>query len=148
MTIRGAPYRPQSPIVAELAAGVVLLHEREKDTLLLHHAAEDRWCLPKGHVDPGESLESAAVRETREETGVEEVRLGSELGEVAYRFYDGRKGANVYKSVVYFLAFTRERAMHPEPIFDRYEWMSIATAIEKVPFETDRAMLRAALRPP
>lgn len=128
----------------ELAAGVVLVHERERDLLLLHQRDEDRWCLPKGHVDPGESLPTTALRETHEETGLEGVRLGAELGEVSYRFYRPKDGVNVYKSVVYFLAFTTERTAHPETIFDRYEWTAPATAVERVPFETDRRMLSAA----
>ncbi len=146
MAKAGAPYRPEAPTVAELASGVVLVRGRRHEVLLLHQADEDRWCLPKGHVDPGESLEAAAVRETREETGIADVQLEGELGEVSYRFFDPRKSANVHKSVVYFLARTTETAVRPEAIFDRAEWMSLAESLKRVPFDTDRAMLRAARR--
>jgi 8-oxo-dGTP pyrophosphatase MutT (NUDIX family) len=146
MARRSEPYRPTAPIVSELAAGVVLVHEREKDLLLLHLRDEDRWCLPKGHVDPGESLPTTAVRETREETGLGAIALGEELGEVSYRFFRPQDGVNVYKSVVYFLAFTAERTAHPEAIFDRYEWTPPSRALARVPFETDRQMLELAAR--
>ena len=144
MAHRGEPYRPDAPIVAELAAGVVLVHETERDLLLLHLRDEDRWCLPKGHVDPGESLPATALRETREETGLVRIALGSELGEVSYRFFRAKDRANVYKSVVYYIAYTAERAARPERIFDRYEWLAPANAVGRVPFETDRRMLEAA----
>ncbi len=146
MPPRGEPFRPDEPVVPELAAGVVLVHEEVRDLLLLHQRDEDRWCLPKGHVDPGESLAATALRETREETGIDAVVLGEELGEVAYRFYRPRDGTNVYKLVVYYLAFTKERAAHPEKTFDRYEWARLPAARARVPFETDRHMIDAAGR--
>lgn len=114
--------------------------------LLLHQTDEDRWCFPKGHVDPGESLPTAAAREIREETGLTSVTLDGELGEVSYRFYDPQKGRNVYKTTVYFLARTPERSARPEPIFDRFEWVSVPTAIKRVPYDTDRRMLKTLAR--
>lgn len=44
-----------------------------------------RWLLPKGHVEPGETVNAAAIREVREETGIDGLVL-AELGTVAYWF--------------------------------------------------------------
>lgn len=46
-------------------------------------AAKYGWSIPKGLVDPGETLEQAARRETREETGIEPGAL-QPLGEIQY----------------------------------------------------------------
>jgi 8-oxo-dGTP pyrophosphatase MutT (NUDIX family) len=143
---RSEPYRSDAPIVPELAAGAVLMHETQGDVLLLHQRDEDRWCFPKGHVDSGESLSAAAVREIREETGLSSVTLDEELGEVSYRFYQPKKARNVHKTTVYFLAHTSERSVRPEPIFDRHEWVSVATARERVTYETDRQVLELLSR--
>ncbi|EQD74374.1 NUDIX hydrolase, core domain protein [mine drainage metagenome] len=139
-------YRPDRPIVAEIAGGVVVVQAGTGRICLLHYAAEDRWGLPKGHVDPGESLGGAALREVREETGLSAVTLGPEVADVHYRFFDGRRGLNVYKIAVYFLGRTEETELRTEPIFDRAEWVDWATARSRLPFDTDREVLDAAAR--
>jgi 8-oxo-dGTP pyrophosphatase MutT (NUDIX family) len=145
---RSEPFRPDAPIAAELAAGAVLVHETEGDLLLLHQQDEDRWCFPKGHVDPGESLAEAAMREIREETGLTTIRLEGELDEVSYRFFDPKKGRNVHKTTVYFLARTPDRNPRLESIFDRFEWVSLSVARARVPFDTDRRVLDALAHRP
>ena len=147
MPVTTLPYRPDAPIVPEIASGVVIFGSDGK-LFLLHQAEEDRWCLPKGHVDPGESLESAARREAHEETGFEQVKLEGELREVSYRFYHPRRALNVHKTVVYFLGRTAEWTPRLEPIFDRGEWVELAEAVRRVPFATDREVLEAARRHP
>ena len=58
------------------------------------------WALPKGAIDPGESPQEAAVREVREETGVEG-RLVEKLGDVKYVYtWDGER---IFKVVSFFL---------------------------------------------
>lgn len=145
MSVRTEPYRPAAPVVAELAAGAVLLSDTGEETLLLHQRDEDRWCFPKGHVDPGESLADAALREIREETGLSDVHLGEEVVEVSYRFYRPGSKRNVLKTAVYFLAFTRERTAHPEKIFDRAEWVDLSTARDRVKYATDRRVIDTVL---
>lgn len=142
------PFRPDAPIVPELAAGAVVLRGYPPSVLLLHHAEEDRWCLPKGHVDPGESLTTAALREVAEETGLSHVRLTGELVEVQYRFFRRAGGHNVHKSVVYFLARSESAAVALEPTFDRFEWVALETAPDRVPYAADRTVLETAVRDP
>lgn len=138
------PFRPGAPIVPELGSGGVIVGPGGRRILLLHEHREDRWEYPKGHVDPGESLTEAALREIREETGLNRVVLGEELGEVSYRFYHPKKGHNVHKTTVYFLARTEETGVRPEPTFDRYEWVTLTEARRRLPYGSDLTILRAA----
>ena len=52
------------------ACGFLIIRERDsREFLLMKH--EDRWDLPKGHVDPGETEMQCALRELLEETGID-----------------------------------------------------------------------------
>lgn len=73
------------------AAGAVVWRVAGKhlEVLLVHRPRYDDWSLPKGKLDPGESLPGCAVREVAEETG-QPVVLGVPLPGVRYRLDDGR----------------------------------------------------------
>jgi ADP-ribose pyrophosphatase YjhB (NUDIX family) len=62
---------------------------------------EGTWALPKGNLDPGEAPAETALREVREETGVEG-RLVEKLGDVKYT-YTRRGGPRVFKIVSFYL---------------------------------------------
>src|SRR5690349_21457708 len=145
---RGAErFRPDAPAIAEVAAGAVVRARGTSEILLLHHAAQRRWCFPKGHVEAGESLRATAAREVREETGLDEVRLGPELVTVSYRFYDPKRRLNVLKTTVYFRASSARSPPRPEPLFDDARWTEPRAALRAVRFDTDRAAIRALARP-
>ena len=66
---------------------------------------EGIWALPKGRIDPGESAAETAVREVREETGVEG-RLVEKLGDVRYVYtasWEGARGERIFTVVSFFL---------------------------------------------
>jgi 8-oxo-dGTP pyrophosphatase MutT (NUDIX family) len=137
-------FRADRPAIAEVAAGALVVHRESREILLLHHQAEARWCLPKGHVEPGESVRDAAVREVREETGLAEFDLADELTMAVYRFFDPVRDRSVVKSSIYFLAWTRSTAVRPESTFDDSRWVGIMEARRLLPFDSDRHVLDAA----
>ncbi|UPK73024.1 NUDIX domain-containing protein [Nocardioidaceae bacterium SCSIO 66511] len=70
-------------MVRTLGAGTVVRDDRGRLLLVLraHEPEAGRWTIPGGHVEPGETLEECARRETLEETGIE-VTVGRELGSI------------------------------------------------------------------
>ncbi len=52
------------------AGAVILSAQNPESVFLLYQAKQQAWSFPKGHVDEGESVETAAIRETLEETGL------------------------------------------------------------------------------
>ncbi len=112
-----------------------------RDLLLLHEAGEDRCCFPKGHVEEGETLLGAALREVAEETGLYRARIAREIGAVSYRFYSRKKEVNVLKTTVYFLDFTPDRAVQLESPFDACRWVLPEVASSLVAYSTDREII-------
>jgi len=74
MTPRRIDYHddPDAPTPNSTVPSVnVAVTNQAGEILLIRRSDNDNWALPGGAVDPGESLTQAAVRETREESGVE-----------------------------------------------------------------------------
>jgi len=142
---RTGPFRTDRPAVAEFAAGAIVIDARTRRLLILHQADEDRWCFPKGHVEPGESPRDAARREIAEETGLAAVRLGREVGLDVYRFYDPRRDRSVVKAVLYFAARTDGGELRLEPGFDEARWVSATEAGRRLGYPAERALVRRSI---
>lgn len=99
--------------------------------------------LPKGHVDPGETVEQAAIREVSEETGVR-ARLIDALGEVDYSYE--RRGRRVPKRVAFYLFeyVSGTVADHDEEI-EEAMWIALDRAAQVLTYATEREIVRRAL---
>jgi 8-oxo-dGTP pyrophosphatase MutT (NUDIX family) len=100
-------------------------------------------CLPKGHLDPGETPQQAATREVREETGLS-AELVKDLGEV--RYWYRRDGRSVPKSVAFFLFryLSGDTADHDDEV-EEARWMDLREAPEALSYEGEREVARRAL---
>jgi 8-oxo-dGTP pyrophosphatase MutT (NUDIX family) len=130
----------------EVSAGGVVVHGEEVLVIVPTRRAADGslvLCLPKGHLDEGETPEQAATREVREETGVAAELLG-ELGEVRYWYV--RKRRRVAKSVFFFLFryVSGDLADHDDEVLEA-RWMEFARAREELTYPGERDMVARAL---
>lgn len=99
------------------------------------------WLLPKGHVDPGETLEETAVREVAEETGLT-ARLGPKLGETSYSFREN--GVLLHKRVHWFLMNSVEGEPRPEEgMFTEVRWLG-QEETDVLTFLHDRELVKKA----
>lgn len=98
--------------------------------------------LPKGHPEPGESGADAALREIREETGVQ-ARLVDKLGDVRY-FYQ-REGRRIAKVVSFFLfAYVTGDLEDHDLEVEQARWMPLAEAETALSFRGERQMVALA----
>jgi len=101
------------------------------------------WSLPKGTPDNGETSEETALREVREETGLQ-VALEGDLGQIEYWFH--KPGARVHKRVQFYLmAPTGGRTEDHDPEFDRVAWFSGEDAMKTLTYPNEAAVLKRAL---
>jgi 8-oxo-dGTP pyrophosphatase MutT (NUDIX family) len=110
------------------------------------------WALPKGKIDPGESAAETAVREVREETGVEG-RLVEKLGDIRYVYtanWEERKGERIFKVVSFFLLRAGrgrigeiDEAMQVEVAEAR--WLPLEEAPRLLSYSGERKMATKAL---
>ena len=100
--------------------------------------------LPKGNIDPGETAADAAVREVREEAGVDG-ELAGKLGDVKY-WYVRRSGERVFKVVSFFLLRYRSGSVedHDHEV-DAAEWVPLEDAERLLEYKGEKQMAAAAL---
>lgn len=124
------------------AAGAVLWRTIGDDihVLVIHRTEHKDISLPKGKVDPGETLPQTAVREIREETGIK-VALGVPLGATEYVMPNGKN-----KFVQYWAAEVTTKAIQkskfvPNDEVAALEWLPLASARGELSYEPDKEIL-------
>jgi bis(5'-nucleosidyl)-tetraphosphatase len=139
--------------VSQQAAGVVLVRNGDapRRYLLMRSALTRRpiWEFPKGGVERGETESEAALRELREESGIEEGRVALLDGfreEERYVFTQGQGDARtlIVKRVVYFLARTDEDRVVLSREAEEYRWATFEEAMRLIRFPGKRHVLEAA----
>ena len=121
------------------AGGVVYrLDERgAMEVALCGHEYPESWRLPKGTPDDGETRLQTALRETREETGLEVVDEGY-IDSVEYSFVRAKDGARCRKVVHFYLMrpVGGDMSMHDHE-FDFVRWMSAEEACRTLTYGSE-----------
>ena len=110
--------------------------------LLVHRRSPRLWALPKGTPDSGETIEETALRETREETGIE-VAIQRRLQSIRYFFVRG--STRFHKTVHFFLMQPIGGAIeHHDAEFDEVRWTDLEEALAILNHATERSVVEEA----
>ena len=106
---------------------------------------EYTWSLAKGTPDQGETLEETALREVREETGLE-VDIAAPLGTIEYWFHRREFNIRYHKTVVFYLMVPVGGGIElHDPEFDVVHWFPTEEAFEVMTYPNEADVLRRAL---
>jgi len=125
----------------EKSAGIVLFrNDSDKNEFLLLNYPQGHWDFVKGKIEQSETPHKAALRETKEETGITNIEFidgFEESVEYDFRF----KKENIHKKVIFFLAKTSEKNIKLSHEHNDYSWLEYDDALKKTTFENARNVL-------
>ena len=130
----------------ESAGGVVYRAGKNgAEVVLCGRGSPAIWVLPKGTPEPGETRERTALREVREETGLD-VAVVEYIGAMKYWFVRPSDGADCHKTVYYFLmsATGGDTSRHDHE-FDRVRWFPISEALTEMTYENEVEVVEKGL---
>jgi 8-oxo-dGTP pyrophosphatase MutT (NUDIX family) len=122
--------------VVEQAGAIVVSDRGGVPCILLVTARRNpaHWVFPKGHVDPGETIEQTALREAKEEAGIVG-RIVRRAGTLEFPLGD------TVLRVHYFIVSTEDEGRAEEG--RRFGWFTYEDALKALSFENSRALLRS-----
>jgi 8-oxo-dGTP pyrophosphatase MutT (NUDIX family) len=134
------------PLVREFSAGGLVVRRMRGRPYIAAVRVKDGsvLALPKGHIEPGEKGAETAIREVREETGIDSTMV-EKLDDIRYWYM--REGARVLKVVSFFLLRYRSGSVrdYQREEVDSAEWILLEEAPERLAYSGEKKMARAAL---
>lgn len=135
-----------APVEVERSAGGVVVRAlKGVPHVLLIRDPYRKWGLPKGHIEEGEGPQEAAVREVREETGLEHLILGPDLGEIDWTFR--QRGRRIHKFCRFYLmaSFQGDCSPEEEEGISACRWLPSPKALATVSYGNARSIVQRAL---
>jgi len=123
----------------EISAGIILINDN-KDFLLLNYPSK-HWDFVKGKMEEGETEYETALRETNEETGINDVKFVDGFRE-EIEYYFRAENQDIHKKVIFFLGKTKTTDVVLSHEHLDYIWLSFDNALDKITYENAKNLLK------
>lgn len=135
-------------IVREPTAGGIVFR-RDKSggiEILLIQDAKDRWTIPKGHIEEGETAQVTAKREIGEEAGLKDVEVLGWLGKIHFRYRRLDKLVLMTTQIYLVRAKGDTNAIQKEEWMNGIKWFKFHDALEAIEYEDIGKLMLLAMK--
>ena len=139
--IRSAVFRKktaiQSIVREPTSGGIVFRFTKDKKDIeiLLIQDSKERWTIPKGHIEPGETAKMTARREIEEETGLQNISVLTWLGKIHFKYRRMDKLVLMTTQVYLVQAMDSHERPTPEKWMKGIKWFPFREALGAVEYE-------------
>lgn len=139
--IKSAVFRKKSAIqeiVREPTSGGIVFRftpDKKDIEILLIQDSKERWTIPKGHIEPGETAKVTARREIEEETGLKNVSVLTWLGKIHFKYRRLDKLVLMTTQIYLVQALDERETPTPEKWMKGIQWFSFTDALEVIEYE-------------
>lgn len=114
--------------------------------ILLIQDAKNRWTIPKGHIEPGETAKETAIREIGEEAGLRDMEVLGWLGKINFRYRRLNKLVLMTTQVYLVHALGDTNDIQKEEWMNGIRWFKFMDAIDKIEYEDISKLMLLAMR--
>lgn len=135
-------------IVREPTAGGIVFRHGKNDQveILLIQDAKDRWTIPKGHIEEGETAQQTAKREIGEEAGLKNVDVLGWLGKIHFRYRRVDKLVLMTTQIYLVRAMGDTNDIKKEEWMNDIRWFSFHDALDQIEYEDIGKLMLLAMK--
>ena len=128
------------------AGGIVFRHGEKGVEILLIQDAKDRWTIPKGHIEEGETAQQTARREIGEEAGLSQVDILGWLGKIHFRYRRIDKLVLMTTQIYLVRAKGDTNAIQKEEWMNGIKWFTFQDALDAIEYEDIGKLMLLAMK--
>lgn len=135
-------------IVREPTAGGIVFRRAPAGEveILLIQDSKDRWTIPKGHIEEGETAQQTAKREIGEEAGLKNVEVLNWLGKIHFRYRRVDKLVLMTTQIYLVKALGDTNAIQKEEWMNDIKWFRFHDALDVIEYEDIGKLMLLAMK--